>query len=155
MERRTAMKVTRRALLGMAIAASASAVTRDEREDSAVLLTNDVDPDLSLATLELRKLFLGFAVRHDGHLLRPVRNRSDQRLDEIFLQHVVAMSDDQYERRLLELSLQQGRPRPVVVDSHAELLRELDAGPHVVSFAWLSEVAGNPAIHVVRTLWRG
>lgn len=148
------MTLTRRALLGMALAASARTVMPEEPAPSVVLLTTDDDPDMSLATLELRKLFLGFAVRHDGHLLRPVRNRSDPRLDEIFLQHVVAMSGDAYERRLLELSLQQGRPRPIEVRSQAELLRELATGPHVVSFAWLSDVAGLPNVHVVRTLWR-
>jgi len=155
MERGISMTVTRRVFMGMALAATASAVTPGEREDSAVLFTTDDDPDLSLATLELRKLFLGFAVEHDGHLLRPVRNRSDPRLDAIFLQHVVAMSADVYERRLLALSLQQGRPRPVVVDSHEQLLRELDAWPHVVSFAWLSDIDDIRGIHVIRTLWRG
>jgi len=148
------MSVTRRALLGMAIAASASAMTPGDRGDSVVLFATDADPDLSLATLELRKLFLGFAIQHDGHVLRPIRNRSDARLDAIFLQHVVAMSADVYERRLLELSLQQGRPRPIEVHSRAELLRGLGEARHVVSFAWLSEIAGIADVHVVRTLWR-
>ena len=147
------MKLTRRTLLGMAVAAAATAAAPGYRDQSVVLFTSDADPDMSLATIELRKLYLGFSVRHDGHVLRPIRNRSDATLDSIFLQNVVAMSENAYERRLLELSLQQGRPRPVEVFSLDALVRELKAAPHGISFGWQSDVERVPEANVIRTLW--
>ena len=80
------MRITRRSVLGMMLASAAHAAGPPARERAIVLFSTEADPDLSLATLELRKLYLGFTVRHDGHLLRPIRNRSDETLDAVFLQ---------------------------------------------------------------------
>jgi len=121
--------------------------------DEVVLITNDPDPDFSLEHLELRKLFLGFLVVHDHHILQPVRNRSDDRLDQVFMQHVMAMSADTYERRLLALTLRQGRPRPMEVHSHDELVQAFLTKPHCVSFAWRSRLKGMTGVHTIMTLW--
>lgn len=147
------MILSRRALLGLAIATATRAAAPASREQAVVLFARDVDPDMSLATLELRKLFLGFTVMHDGHVLRPIRNRSDATLDAIFLQYVVAMSEDVYERRLLELSLQQGRPRPQEVNSLPALVQAMQVTPHGISFGWQSDLAEIADVHVIRTLW--
>lgn len=147
------MTLTRRTVLGMLLATAARADGPPVRERSVVLFSNDPDPDVSLATLETRKLFLGFTVHHDGHLLRPIRNRSDAVLDSVFLQYVVAMSEEIYERRLLTLSLQQGRPRPIEVHSLDELARAMST-PHGVSFAWHSDLARIPGAQAIRVLWR-
>jgi hypothetical protein len=150
------MSLTRRRFLGLTLAAATARAmgATESKRDSVVLVTNDEDPDLSLATIELRKLFLGYTMLHDGNLLHPVRNRSDARLDAVFLQHVVAMSADAYERRLLSMSLQQGRPRPIEVHSRSELVHQLQAARHVISFSWQSDVAQLAGTHVVKTLWR-
>ncbi|MCC7199299.1 MAG: hypothetical protein IT483_07310 [Gammaproteobacteria bacterium] len=146
------MMLSRRQFFGM-IALGLPAL-RAHAGNSVVLVTTDTDPDFSLESIRLRKVFLGFAVLHDGHLLRPIRNRSDPRLDAVFLQHVVAMSPEAYERRLLSLSLQQGRPRPLEVRSRTDLLNAMREHAHAISFAWHSDVAAEPGIRVVRTLWR-
>ncbi len=146
------MMLSRRQFFGMI--ALALPALRARASNSVVLITTDPDPDFSLQSIRLRKVFLGFTVLHDGRLLRPIRNRSDPRLDAVFLQHVVAMSPEAYERRLLSLSLQQGRPRPLEVRSRMALLKAMRAELHTISFAWLSDVADEPGIHVVRTLWR-
>lgn len=149
------MKLSRRTLLGMVFATAVHAAAPGYRDGPVVLFATDADPDMSLATVELRKLFLGFAIQHDGHVLRPIRNRSDPMLDSIFLQYVVAMPEDVYERRLLGLSLQQGRPRPTEVYSLEELIRALNAAPHGISFGWLPDVVRIPDAKVIRTLWHG
>jgi hypothetical protein len=121
--------------------------------DAVVLITAEPDPDFTLATVELRRLFLGFVVYHDGHALRPVRNLSDERLDQVFYQHIVAMSREGYERRLLALSLQQGRLPPLIVRSTEELVQTLVSIPHAISFCWRRDIAGIDALHEVRVLW--
>ena len=145
---------TRRDFLYLCIAEMCAASAAASANDAVVLVTAEPDPDFSLVSLQVRKLFLGFTVLHDGNALRPVRNRSDDLLDKIFLQHVMAMSAETYERRLLSLSMQQGRPRPVEVNSGTELVEALFRIPHSVSFAWKSDIDDFPAIHAVRTLWR-
>lgn len=122
--------------------------------EAVVLVTAEPDPDFSLGTVELRRLFLGFVVLHDGQALRPVRNRSDARLDQVFYQHIVAMSPEGYERRLLSLSLQQGRPPPQVVDSTEELIATLLTVPHAISFAWRRDIAAATRLREVRVLWQ-
>jgi hypothetical protein len=145
---------TRRDFLHLCIAAMCAVPAAASANDAVVLVTADPDPDFSLESLQVRKLFLGFTVLHAGNALRPVRNRSDDLLDKIFLQHVMAMSSETYERRLLSLSLQQGRPRPVEVRSWSRLVEVLLGIPHSVSFAWQSDIEDIPAIRAVRTLWR-
>lgn len=145
---------TRRHFLQLCIAAMCAAPAAAAGNDAVVLVTAEPDPDFSLESLQVRKLFLGFTVLHAGNALRPVRNRSDDLLDKIFLQHVMAMSAATYERRLLSLTLQQGRPRPIEVRSWARLVEALLGIPHSVSFAWQSDVDDIPAIRAVRTLWR-
>ena len=154
MEHGAAVKLTRRSLLAGLMATALPQQSRAQRRDIAVLVTSEPDPDLSLASLEVRKLFLGFTIVHDGNVLQPVRNRSDQFLDQIFLQHIVSMSVDAYERRLLAQSIRQGRVRPREVRSREELLRVLTRVHHSVSYAWQADIEGVPDIHVVRTLWR-
>ncbi len=144
--------LTRRKLVTGALAALLPWQSRAQVRDHAVLLTSE--PDMSLATLEVRKLFLGFSIVHDGNFLQPVRNRSDALLDQVFLQHVVSMSADAYERRLLTLSLRQGRARPREVRSLEELLRVLRTVKHTVSYAWQAEIEGQAGIRIVRTIWR-
>lgn len=146
--------LTRRAFLQSCAAVLAGGAARAEVGDAVVLVTAEPDPDFTLATIELRRLFLGFTVIHDGHALRPVRNRSDERLDQVFYQHVVAMSPEAYERRLLSLSLQQGRPPPLVVRSHQDLLDTLATVPHAISYAWRRDIAGIERLQEVRVLWQ-
>ena len=65
-----------------------------------------------LDAIEIRKLFLGLPVLRENRPLHAVRNASDTFLTEVFLQHVVAMSESAYDRRILAQMLQQGRPLP-------------------------------------------
>ena len=148
------MNRSRRSFLAVCAAAlwAGRAAARDN--DAVVLVAAEQDASLALASVEVRKLFLGFTVLHAGHALRPVRNRSDELLDKIFLQHVMTMSAEAYERRLLAMTLQQGRPRPTEVRSRDALVEALLGIPHSVSFAWQSDLAGVDGIRVVRVLWR-
>lgn len=148
------MIVTRRKFMALGIAVLCTGPAAAVSDDEVVLVTNEQDPDFSLSTLDLRKLFLGFTLLHDGHALQPIRNRSDERLDQVFLQYVMAMSADAYERRLLSWSLQQGRPRPREVKSKDEFGEVLHNTRHGVSFAWRSDLDGVTGVHVVKVLWR-
>ena len=145
---------SRRRFLALGLAALAAGRNLAEDNQAVVLVTAVGDPAFALGSLQVRKLFLGFTVLHAGHALRPVRNRSDELLDKIFLQHVMTMSAETYERRLLTMTLQQGRPRPMEVHSREELVRALLGIPHSVSFAWSSDIQGVGGLQTVKVLWR-
>jgi len=122
-------------------------------EEQLVLIVSSDSKIEHLDSLEVRKLFLGLTVTHDGNRLRPILNEADARVKEVFLQNIVALSDIIYDRRLLQLSLQQGRTRPTVYKHTTELLRAIAADPSAVSYAWSKDVAHDPHIKILRTLW--
>ncbi|MFO1428233.1 MAG: hypothetical protein U1F11_14945 [Steroidobacteraceae bacterium] len=74
-------------------------------------------------------------------------------LEEVFLQHGVALSAEAYDRRLLSQLLRQGRPRPLEARSFEQLRAALLANPQAVGYAWATELPGDGSLRVVRTLW--
>jgi hypothetical protein len=106
-----------------------------------------------LDSLELRKLFLGLTVIHNGNRLRPVRNEADARVKEIFLQNIVSMSDITYDRSLLRLALIQGQAQPTAFKNVALLVKAVAADPNAVSYAWAKDVAHDIRVRVLRVLW--
>jgi hypothetical protein len=106
-----------------------------------------------LDSLEVRKLFLGLTVNHNGHRLRPLLNEADPHLKEIFLQNIVSMSDITYDRHLLGLALKQGRTQPITFKDDAKLISALIADSNAVSFAWIKGVERDSRIRILRVLW--
>jgi hypothetical protein len=106
-----------------------------------------------LDSLELRKLFLGLTVTHNGSRLRPVLNETDARVKEIFLQNIVSMSDITYDRRLLRLALIQAQTQPAVYKDIAQLIDAVAADPNAVSYAWTKDVEHDSRIRILRVLW--
>lgn len=120
-----------------------------------VLVVAADSPIEHLDPIEVRKVFLHVPVYRDGHPLRAVVNASDPRLEQIFLQHVVAMSRSAYDRRMLSLALQHGTPRPAEPGSREELLKILLRDPLAVTFAWEQDVAADTRVRILRVLWQG
>ena len=101
----------------------------------------------------IRRLFLGLTVTQHGNRLRPVLNEADPKIKELFLQNIVSMSDSTYDRYVLRLALLQGRTQPTVYRTNAELIDAVAADPTVVSYVWASDVAHDPRIKILRSLW--
>ena len=106
-----------------------------------------------LDSLEVRKLFLGLTVTHDGDRLRPVLDEADPRIKEIFLQNIVSMSDTTYDRSVLRLALIQGQIKPIAYKEMALLIKAVESDPTAVSYAWAKDVAHDPRIKILRVLW--
>jgi hypothetical protein len=134
-------------LLGVAAALPASA---DER---LVLIVSADSKVEQLDSLEVRKLFLGMTVTHNGDRLRPLLNEAESRLKAVFLQNIVSMTDMTYDRRTLRLALQGGRSLPVVYTDKATLINSVAADPTAVSFAWEADVQYDKRIRILRVLW--
>jgi len=121
--------------------------------DRVVLIVNAGASFAPLDLAEVRKLFLGFPLIRNGEALHPFRNQSDARLDEVFLQNIVGMSDITYDRRVLSLMLQQGRTPPPSVHSRQQFLSTMATDPLAVSFAWESQVAASSQVKILGVLW--
>ena len=121
--------------------------------EQLVLIVSTDSKVEQLDSLELRKLFLGLTVTHNGNRLRPVLNESDSRVQEIFLQNIVSMSDITYDRRLLRLALIQGQTQPTAYKDVGSLIKVVAADPSAVSYAWLKDVAHDTRIRILRVLW--
>jgi len=118
-----------------------------------VLVVRRDSPVTDLDSVTVRKLFLGVPVLINGTPLRPIRNRSEPHLDEIFLQQIVAMSQPSYDRQILNGVNRQGWLAPSEAASVTRVAAELNANPNAVSFMWERDVAHNPNLRVLRVLW--
>jgi hypothetical protein len=142
-------KLTATAVLLALLAAATPALAGEQ----LVLIVSADSKVEQLDSLELRKLFLGLTVTHNGNRLHPVLNETDARVQEIFLQNIVSMSDITYDRRLLRLALIQGQTQPTVYKDIALLIAALAADPSAVSYAWAKDVARDGRIRILRVLW--
>jgi len=129
------------------------AVAPAHADERLVLVVSANSKIEQLDSLEVRKLFLGLTVTHNGYRLRPLLNEADPHVKEVFLQNVVSMSDITYDRHLLGLALKQGRTQPVVFHDIQSLIASLASDPNAVSVAWLKDVEHDPRVKVLRILW--
>lgn len=118
-----------------------------------VLVVRSDSPVTDMDSVTVRKLFLGLPVLVNGSPLHPIRNRSDEHFDEIFLQQMVGMTQASYDRQILNGLNRQGWQRPVEATTSAKVLADLYADPQAVTFTWQREVAHDPRLRVVRVLW--
>jgi hypothetical protein len=121
--------------------------------DRLVLIVSANSPVMALNSPEIQKLFLGLTVMTNGDVLRPLRNESEEIIRQIFFQSIVSMSESAYERRVLALTLQQGRTAPPLYRNTKMLLDAVAADPAAVSYAWAADVAKDPRIKTLRVLW--
>jgi hypothetical protein len=149
-ERRAVLSTLR---LGMAILGLVLAVCAPAGERQVVLVVSASSPVLELHPIEIRKLFLGLPVQRENRPLVPVRNSSDRQLEQVFLQDVVAMSQSNYDRRILAQTLQHGRPRPLDLQSRDEVLARLYSDRFAVSYVWFDDAASNPRLRILRVIW--
>jgi hypothetical protein len=141
-------------LAATAVLVTLLAATRAVSAAEQLVLIVSADSKVEqLDSLEVRKLFLGLTVIHNGDRLRPVLDEADARVKEIFLQNIVSMSDTTYDRSVLRLALIQGQIKPVAYKDIAQLLKAVIADPTAVSYAWAKDVARDPRIKILRVLW--
>ena len=122
-------------------------------EHQVVLVAAATSPLHDIDSLELRKIFLGFTVKRDGQAITGLRNISDEDLNDIFLQTVVAMSEKSYKRRQLSLTLRKGLPRIAEYDNVEDLIKALSSNPYSISYTHEDVAEREPGIKILRVLW--
>jgi hypothetical protein len=137
-------------LLALLLSVAALPACADETLVLIVGADSKVD---QLDSLQVRKLFLGMTVTHEGDRLRPLLNDGDSRVRDIFLQNIVSMTDMTYDRRILRLALQGGRSLPTIFKDKVQLINAVAADPTAVSYAWAKDVQHDRRIRILRVLW--
>lgn len=144
-------RVAPKALLGMFLVLPITAAWADE---AVVLVTSSDSPIADISSLDIRKAYLGISVTIGGGTVRPLRQKGAERLNLIFLQYVLAMSEKSYERRLLSMMLKYGTPRPDEVAGREALITRLERNLHSITYMWQSEAESDPRIKTIKVLWQ-
>jgi hypothetical protein len=133
---------------------SLSASVASLAEARELVLVSSISSDYTpLTRHEVRKVFLGYPVKKDNKEIYAIRNISDNKTYEIFLQKLIGLSAKGYERRLLLNTFHSGSPRVSSEDSLQELVTILHDDKAIVTFMWLDEVESLSEIKVIQTLW--
>lgn len=122
-------------------------------EHQVVLVAASTSPLHNIDSLELRKIYLGFTVKRDGQAIKGLRNISDEDVNNIFLQTVVAMSEKSYQRQQLSLTLRKGIPRVAEYDKVEDLIKALSSNPYSISYTHEDVAEREPGIKIIRVLW--
>jgi len=124
-------------------------------ERTVVLVTGKTCPISELSSLDVRKAYLGVAVRVDGHRLTPIQFIGDDLLSQIFFQSIVSMSRKSYERRALSLAIKYGTPRPLQAESSADVAEAIEEYQCGIVYLWKEDADRLAMVRTVRTLWQG
>ena len=122
--------------------------------ESVVLVTAETCPLQGISTLDIRKAYLGVVVRVDGHQVRPILMRGDDRLEQVFYQSVVAMSKKSYERRRLSLALKYGTPRLAEFEEVSAVSQALQSDECAITYLWSRDAETIPGIKTIKLLWQ-
>ena len=152
MERR--ISVSMRVLQFLILVGLTISVQDSSADDAMVLVVDKDSPIENVSMLDIRKAYLAISVTIDGHAIHPLRRRDDERLNEIFLQSIMAMSHRSYERRLLSMMLKFGAPRPTEADDREELLNLLARGPYTIAYMWRIDADADSNVKTIKVLWQ-
>lgn len=126
-------------------------------EIRGLVLVTDVKNDMRhLSLQEIRRAYLGEKVIVNGYILKPLINMADDSMYEIFLQKVMFMSAQAYQRQLLRRFLHAQGKRPAVFRDHRKLMAAIAEDPHAVTYMiWMDEATKHTNLKVVAILWNG
>lgn len=114
-----------------------------------VLVTSAQSAIPQLSAEEARKLYLGLPMVVDGQLLHPLRNNTDSTVQEMFMQKVMFMSTQAYERQILSRVFRQGGSRPPVYTEPGDLLRALESDRTAVSYMPRDMAITSPRLRII------
>lgn len=98
---------------------------------------------------ELRRLYLGVHYQTRYGRLKPVRNEADAMLREVFLQKILFMSKNAYQRALATRLVQLGEAGPAEFRDTKKLIQALHSNPSLVSYLWSSQLPGDGSLKVL------
>ena len=141
-------------LLAFALFAGAP-FARDARaadEGRLVLVASVNSPIATLSPADVRRLYLGIPLTHGGREIVALRNAVDSTVKEMFLQHVLFMSAQAYERQISARLYRTGGNRIPEHHEMRSLLDVLAAEPLAVTYMQADAAARQPAVKILAEL---
>jgi hypothetical protein len=108
-----------------------------------------------IASIEVRKLFMGIPVIVDNQPVIPLINITGKMIHEVFLQKIVFMSARKYKRQLISRVFRYGGSQPEFYSDVDELIKDLRDWPYNVSYMWARDAEKSPELFIVQELWKG
>lgn len=143
------MKNIFRLLLLLLLSLTLYAACSFAEERNLVIVTGAHSPIKTLNLSEVRRLYLGVSFPLDGQDIITLRNNSDPLLEEVFMQRVMFMSTEAYERQILNRVFRAGGQRPQVYTKIGNLIEALDSNPWAVSYMWKDAALENKGIRII------
>ena len=107
----------------------------------------------ALSANEVSHLYMGVPIFHDGKIIKPLLNYSDSYTQETFMQKIMLMSTQAYERQILSKIFRMGGNRPPVHAGLTRLISALQADPTTISYMYSDEAAAHPDLRIISVLW--
>jgi len=101
---------------------------------------------------ETRKLYLGIPMIVGSQRVRPLRNSTNLKVQEMFMQKVMFMSTPAYERQILSRVFRMGGTRPPAYAELRDLLNALETDPAAVTYVPREIATARPGLKIVGEL---
>ena len=137
------------AWLAFAGAAFAAPPARSAEESRLVLVASVNSPLVTLTSADVRRLYLGVPLTHAGREIVALRNGENAMVKEMFLQHVLFMSAQAYERQIAARIYRAGGNRIPEFCELRSLLETLATEPLAVTFMQAEAAARQPGIKIL------
>jgi hypothetical protein len=147
------LSMTRRLFLALlACFALPAGLHAQTMEQSLVLVANAQSAIQRLSPDETRKLYLGIPMLVDSQRIRPLRNNTNLKVQEMFMQKVMFMSTPAYERQILSRVFRMGGTRPPAYAELRDLLNALESDPAAVTYMPRELATARPGLKIVGEL---
>lgn len=133
-------------LLAACVLLAMSMAHADERR--IVIVTSAESGIQAISTKEVRRAYLGASIVLDGVEIRPLRNQTDPLTGEVFLQKVLFMSAEAYERQLIARAFR-GGSRPKGYGNLADLLAALQNDNATITFMLYETAINIPGVRII------
>jgi hypothetical protein len=135
--------------LTLALALACVALPGRAEDARLVLIASAQSPIVRLSIEDQRKLYFGIPLLVEGQAIQPVRNITDPVTDEMFLQKIMFMSSQAYERQILGRIFRSGGTPPLIFTNQSELIRALLSDRMAVTYMLRETAATTRGIKIV------
>lgn len=109
----------------------------------------------SMSAEDVRRLYLGVPLVSGDQSVKPLLNDTDPLLREIFMQQILFMSADAYQRQTISRTYRTGAPPPPTYTDMSELIKALKTDPRAVTYMLRSTAITAPDLKIIEQLWHG
>ena len=120
-------------------------------EQRIAIIVNAASGITTISAKEVRRAYLGASIVLNGVETKPLLNQSDKLASEVFLQRIMFMSDEAYERQLISRTFQ-GGIRPKAYESLPALLSALHNDNAAITFMLYETAIKIPGIRIIGKL---